>query len=94
MNMKAKLTEDVIPVTDFRANAAELIQKIKKTRRPLILTQHGRSAAVVEDMKEYEDRLERLELLEAIVRGLQAAEKGELVSHEEAMRQVDALLNG
>ncbi len=92
--MKAKLTEDVIPVTDFRANAAELIQKIKKTRRPLILTQHGRSAAVVEDMKEYEDRLERLELLEAIVRGLQAAEKGELVSHEEAMRQVDALLNG
>lgn len=92
--MKAKLTEDVIPVTDFRTNAAELIQKIKKTRRPLILTQHGRSAAVVEDMKEYEDRLERLELLEAIVRGLQAAEKGELVSHEEAMRQVDALLNG
>jgi len=92
--MKAKLTEDVIPVTDFRANAAELIQKIKKTRRPLILTQHGRSAAVVEDMKEYEDRLKRLELLEAIVRGLQAAEKGELVSHEEAMRQVDALLNG
>jgi prevent-host-death family protein len=92
--MKAKLTEDVIPVTDFRTNAAELIQKIKKTRRPLILTQHGRSAAVVEDMKEYEDRLERLELLEAIVRGLQAAEKGELVSHEEAMRQLDALLNG
>lgn len=92
--MKAKLTEDVIPVTDFRTNAAELIQKIKKTRRPLILTQHGRSAAVVEDMKEYEDRLERLELLEAIVRGLQAAEKGELVSHEEAMQRVDALLNG
>lgn len=92
--MKAKLTEDVIPVTEFRANAAELIQKIKKTRRPLILTQHGRPAAVVEDMKEYEDRLERLELLEAIVRGLQAAEKGELFSHEEAMRQVDALLNG
>lgn len=92
--MKAKLTEDVIPVTEFRANAAELIQKIKKTRRPLILTQHGRSAAVVEDMKEYEDRLERLELLEAIVRGLQAAEKEALFSHEEAMRQVDALLNG
>lgn len=92
--MKAKLTEDIIPVTDFRTNAAELIQKIKKTRRPLILTQHGRSAAVVEDMKEYEDRLERLELLEGIIRGLQAAEKGELVSHEEAMRQLDALLNG
>ncbi|TAK07217.1 MAG: type II toxin-antitoxin system Phd/YefM family antitoxin [Candidatus Manganitrophaceae bacterium] len=92
--MKAKLTEDIIPVTDFRTNAAELLEKIKKTRRPLILTQRGRSAAVVEDMKEYEDRLDRLELLEAIVQGLQAAERGEVVSHEEAMRRLDSLLNG
>ena len=91
--MRAKLAEDVTPVTDFRTHAADLLQKIKKTRRPLILTQRGRSAAVVEDVKEYESRLERLELLEAIVRGLQAAEKGDLIRHKEAMRQLDELLN-
>jgi prevent-host-death family protein len=92
--MKAKLAEDVTPVTDFRTNAAELIERIKKTKRPLILTQRGRSAAVLEDVKEYEDRLERLELLEAIVRGLEAAEKGESVSHLEAMRQLHQLIDG
>ena len=91
--MRAKLAEDVTPVTDFRTKAADLLQKIKRTRRPLILTQHGRSAAVVEDVSEYESRLERLELLEAIVRGLQAAEKGDLIHHKEAMRQLDELLN-
>jgi prevent-host-death family protein len=91
--MKAKLAEDITPVTDFRAKAAELIQKIKKTRRPLILTQRGRSAAVVEDIREYENRLERLELLDAIVRGLQAVEKGDLISHKDAMRRLDELLN-
>ena len=91
--MRVRLTEDVIPVTDFRGKAAELLAKLKKTRRPLILTQRGRSTVVVEDVKEYEDRLERLELLEAIVRGLQAAEKGDLIPHEEAMRQMDELLN-
>jgi prevent-host-death family protein len=91
--MRAKLAEDVTPVTDFRTKAADLLQKIKKTRRPLILTQHGRSAAVVEDVREYESRLERLELLEAIVRGFQAAEKGDLIRHKEAMRQLDELLN-
>jgi predicted transcriptional regulator len=37
--------------------------------------------------------LERLELLEAIVRGLQAAEKGDSISHKEAMRQLDKLLS-
>lgn len=91
--MRAKLTEDVIPVTDFRGKTAELLQQLKKTRRPLILTQRGRSAAVLEDVREYETRLERLELLEAIVRGLQAAEKGDLLSHQEAMRRLDELLN-
>jgi prevent-host-death family protein len=91
--MKAKLAEDITPVTDFRTKAAELIQKIKKTRRPLILTQRGRSAAVVEDIREYENRLERLELLDAIVRGLQAVEKGDVISHKDAMRRLDELLN-
>ncbi len=91
--MRAKLTEDVIPVTDFRGKTAELLQQIKKTRRPLILTQRGRSAAVLEDVGEYETRLERLELLEAIIRGLQAAEKRDLLSHQEAMRRLDDLLN-
>ena len=91
--MKVRLAEDLIPVTDFRSNASELLQKIKKTRRPLILTQRGRSAAVIEDVKEYENRLERIELLEVIVRGLHAAEKGDLISHEKAMERLNQLLN-
>ena len=91
--MKVKLAEDVTPVTDFRTNAAELLEKVKKTKRPLILTQRGRSAAILEDVKEYEDRLERLELLEAIVQGLQAAEQGDTVSHRDAMRRLDQLIN-
>lgn len=91
--MKANLAEDVTPLTEFRTKAADLLEKIKKTRRPLILTQRGRSAAVVEDVREYENRLERLDLLEAIVRGLQAAEKGDRIPHEEAMRRLNRLLN-
>lgn len=91
--MRPKFAEDVTPVTDFRTQTADLLKKIKKTRRPLILTQRGRSAAVIEDVKEYENRLERLELLEAIIRGLQAAEKGDRVRHKKAMRQLNELLN-
>ena len=72
---KVRLSEDLTPISDFRLRTAELVAKVKKTRRPIILTQHGRSAAVLEDVKEYERKSERLELLEAIVGGLRAAEK-------------------
>ncbi len=92
--MRVKLAEDVTPVTDFRTHAADLLERVKKTKRPLILTQRGRSAAILEDVAEYEHRLERLELLEAIVRGLHAAEQGDTVSHDDVMRQLDQLVNG
>jgi antitoxin YefM len=44
---------------------------VQRTRRPVVLTQHGRSAAVLIDVREYDALLERLELLEDV----QTAEK-------------------
>ncbi len=88
------LLEDFTPISDFRIRTAEIISKVRKTKRPLILTQRGRSAAVLEDIGEYEKKEERLELLEAILNGLQAAEKGNTVTHAKAMSHVDKILNG
>jgi len=72
---------------------AEVIAKMKKTRRPVILTKRGRSTAVLEDVREYEQRAERVELLEAILTGSRAAEKGHVVPHAKAMAELDRVLN-
>jgi prevent-host-death family protein len=89
---RSHLKDDIRPVTEFRAHAAELIEHVQKTRRALVLTQRGHSAAVVVDVGEYERLLEELELL----RDLHAAEgqiaKGEGVSHRDARAKVLAAL--
>lgn len=90
---RTRLSEDLTPISDFRHRTAELVAKVKKTRRPIILTQRGRSAAVLEDIREYERRTERLELLEAILAGIRAAEHGDLVPHAKAMAELDEVLN-
>jgi prevent-host-death family protein len=90
---KINLSEDLLPVSDFRTRTAEVVAKLKKTRRPVILTQRGRSTAVLEDVREYEQRTERLELLEAILTGIRAAEKDQVVSHAKAMSDLDRALN-
>ncbi len=90
---RLRLSEDLLPISDFRTRAAEMVARVKKTKRPIVLTQRGRSAAVLEDIREYERRTERMELLEEIVAGLRAAEKGEVVSHAEAMAELDKVLN-
>ncbi len=90
---RLKLSEDLVPISDFRTRTAEVVAKIKKTKRPVILTQRGRSAAVLEDVREFERRVERLELLEAILAGLRAAEKGAVISHRKAMTELDRILS-
>lgn len=80
-------------MTEFRNAAAEMLEKLRKTRRPLILTQRGRSAAVVEDIKAHENKMELLELLRSIVRGIEAVEQGDRIPHSEAMRRLDALVD-
>ncbi len=91
---RLKPSEDLVPVSDFRIRTAEIVARVKKNKRPIILTQRGRSAAVLEDVGEYERREERLELLEAILDGIRAAERGSVVSNSEAMAELDKVLSG
>jgi prevent-host-death family protein len=61
-----RVEEDIQPVSAFRSNAAKLIGRLKASKRALVLTQHGRSAAVVLDATEYDRLIEELELLRDI----------------------------
>ncbi len=88
MPVRLKISEDVVPITDLRQNSAKILGRVRKTRRPVVVTQRGRPAAVLESVEEYERRLERLELFEKVDRGIRASERGEVVSHREAMRQL------
>lgn len=79
---------DVRPVTEFRANTSAVIDQMHSTKRPVVLTQHGRSAAVLLDVAVYEGLLDELELL----RDLRVAEDqivaGKVISHAEVVRRM------
>jgi prevent-host-death family protein len=61
-----KLSRDIQPLSEFRANTAKFLRQVQETGRPLVLTQHGRGAAVLLDIAEYEKLVERSELAEDI----------------------------
>lgn len=73
--LKIKFSEDLTPISEFRIRTAELVEKVKTTKRPIILTHRGRSTAILEDIQEYERRIERLELLESVLAIIEAADK-------------------
>jgi prevent-host-death family protein len=82
------LDEDIRPVTEFRENAATLIRQVQESKRPLVLTQRGHSAAVLLDVGEYEKLVGELELR----REVEAAEKelaaGKGVAHAQVAERI------
>jgi antitoxin YefM len=88
MGRRVSLNTDIKPVSEFRANAAELIEHVKSTGRPLVLTQHGHSAAVVLDVAEYERLVDEIELLRDVRTAVQQIESGHGVSDCDAKAEL------
>ena len=81
---RPKYDTDIRPVSEFRANAAELIDQVRQSGRPLILTQRGHSAAVVLDVAAYEEMLEEIELLRDVRQAEKELASGRAVSNRDA----------
>ena len=41
------LSQNLLPLTDFKAHAADVVTRLRNDGQPIILTQNGRSAAVL-----------------------------------------------
>ncbi len=79
---------DIQPLSEFRANTAKYVKQIKETKRPLILTQHGKSTAVLLDVSAYQSLLEQIELLKEIQIGEKQIEEGQYFTHEEVKSRI------
>jgi prevent-host-death family protein len=57
--MQTKFSEDVIPLTDLKINPGRVVNQVKETHRPVLLTSRGRGIAVVQGLEEYEKESRR-----------------------------------
>ena len=85
---RIRLTDDIRPLSDFRADAANCIKHVHNTRRPLVITQRGKGVAVLLDINEYEALREKIELLQDIYKAERQIESGKTTSHEKAKENI------
>ncbi|HPG38802.1 MAG TPA: type II toxin-antitoxin system Phd/YefM family antitoxin [bacterium] len=89
---RIKLDEDIKPLSEFRANVADYIEKVRTTKRPMVITQRGKSAAVLLDVSEYETLLQKIEILMDIQIAEKQINDGLVIEHENVKKQVLARL--
>jgi prevent-host-death family protein len=75
-------------MSEFRTGVSSFLKQIHNTKRPLVITQHGKGVAVLLDIDEYESMVDRVELLEDIQMSENQIEKGKGIEHEKAKAQV------
>ncbi len=69
-------SEDVIPLTDLKANPGRVVKHVTDAGRPVLLTSRGRGVAVVQSVSDYESAEEERAFMRAVVSGLADLESG------------------
>ncbi len=81
--------KDIQPLTAFKRNSSEMMKRMKKTGRPLILTVNGRAEAVLLNAAAYQEVAEQLETIAGIRQGLSEARRGQGRAMDEVFDELE-----
>lgn len=73
------ITSDIQSLTSFRRASGDFMKRLKKTKRPVVLTVNGKAAAVVQDAEAYQRLLDiaaRADAEEGIRQGMAEVAQG------------------
>lgn len=73
------ITKDIQSLTSFRRQSGDFMRRLRKSKRPIVLTVNGKAAAIVQDAEAYQRLLDiaaRADAEEGIRQGLEDAARG------------------
>ena len=65
--MALSITEDIRSITDLKRKTNSVLEQIRNTKRPVVLTVNGKAEAVLIDAKEFERITGAFNLLKMII---------------------------
>jgi prevent-host-death family protein len=81
---RLKIDQDIRSMSEFRTGIASFLKQVHDTKRPLVITQHGKGVAVLLDVAEYEAMQEKIELLQDLQTSIAQIDAGSGVAHKYA----------
>ena len=82
----------IVPISDLREDAANILDRMKKSHEPVVITQRGRATAVMVSVEEYERAAHEREILHLLVQGDKEVASGRGHELEEVLKEADRIL--
>lgn len=75
-------------VTTLKRKATKILAELEEEGAPVLITEHGKPAAYLVDVRTFEDLQNRVRILEGIARGEKAIQQGRVLTHTQAKRKM------
>jgi len=85
-------TPKIIPISDLRQNASDVVKNIISSRDPVFITQRGRAAAVMVSMEVYEKTQHELDILHLLAGGEKEIAAGTGHELDDVLKEADLYL--
>ena len=89
-----RVSENIVPVSDFKAKAAEWLRRLVESSEPVIITQNGKAAGVLLSPAAYDELTERYRFTKSVEAGLADVEAGRVTPHEEVVAEMRRRFGG
>jgi len=86
------ITNDIKPVTYLKSRAADLLNQINETHRPVIITQNGEPRAVLQDPESYENMRNAIGILKLLSQGEADIRTGRTKAQESVFSEIEETL--
>lgn len=78
----------LVPLTDMKRQPGKVLDTLRQERAPMVITEHGRAAAVLLDVATYEAMTRRADILKGLEEAERDIAEGRVHSWEEVKKDL------
>ena len=82
------ISQNIVSLSDFKNKASKMLHEVQRSRRPLIITQNGKTAAVVISPADFDFLTEQVRFVDAVQRGLTDVQNGRVLPDEDLDKEL------
>jgi prevent-host-death family protein len=82
------ISQNIVSLSDFKNKASKMLHEIQSSRRPLVITQNGKAAAVLISPSDFDLLTEQARFVEAVQRGLEDVQNGRVLPDEDLGKEL------
>ena len=82
------VSNDIIPLGEFKTSLSKWLKDIQSTGQHLIITQNGKPAGVLLSPSEYDELVHKNLFIDSVNRGLSDAESGNVISSNKLKKEL------